>query len=106
MDTDNRRVEHLNIGFAGIRHGIQDVIPDAGLSPSVEAVVAGRVGAEAPRQIAPWCTGAQDPEYSIQYAPVVYARNAAEVGGKDGLNGASFAVCESIPHDPSLLFGA
>lgn len=51
MDPDNCRIEHLDIGFAGVRHGIQDVIPYASLSPSVEAVVASRIGAKAAGQI-------------------------------------------------------
>jgi len=70
MDPDNRRIKHLDIRFADIRYSIQDAIPDACLSPSIEAVVAGRVGAKASRQIPPRRTGAQDPEDAVQDAPV------------------------------------
>jgi hypothetical protein len=99
MNPDNRRIKHLDIRFADIRHGIQDAIPDASLSPSVETVVAGRVRAKASRQIPPRRTGAQDPEDAVQDAPIVHAGDATGSVWKDGLNGVPFAVCESIPHD-------
>ena len=53
VDPDNRGIKHLDICFADIRYSIQDAIPDANLSPSIEAVVAGRVRAKALRQIPP-----------------------------------------------------
>jgi hypothetical protein len=99
VDPDNRRIKHLDTSFAGISHGVQDAIPDASLSPSIEAVVAGRVGAEVPRQITPRCTGTQDPEDAIQDPPIINPRHTTGFVRKHGLNGVPFAVCESIPHD-------
>ena len=50
MDPDDGRIEHLNDGVADIRYGIQDLVPDAGLSPAVGAIIAGRIGTIAVRQ--------------------------------------------------------
>ena len=54
MHPDNGRVEHLDIGVTTIRHGREDLVLDARLAPSVEAIVAGRIWPIAIGQIAPW----------------------------------------------------
>jgi hypothetical protein len=99
MDPDNSCIQYLDFGITNICNSAQDAIPDAGLSPSVEAIVTGRVGAKASRQIPPRRTGTQDPEDAVQHPPIINTRNTSGFIRKDGLNGVPFAVCESIPHD-------
>ncbi len=52
MNAHDRRVDHLNIAVVGLGDGVHEPIPMASLAPAVEAIVAGRVGAVALRQIA------------------------------------------------------
>ena len=56
--------------------GIYDTAPDTGPPPANEAIVASGVGAKGTRQIAPRRAGAQNPEDAVEYATVIYPRDA------------------------------
>ena len=66
------RTGHLDIDVVGLRDGVYEPIPMAGLALAGEAIKAGRVGAVALRQIA----RAQHPEDAVQDPPVVDPRYA------------------------------
>jgi hypothetical protein len=77
MSANGSAVDHLDVAVVGSGDGIHHPIPDSSLSPSHEAVVAGCVRAIAFRQVAPRCTGSQNPEDTIQHAAVIDARHAS-----------------------------
>jgi hypothetical protein len=54
MHTDDRRIDHLHYRIMSCGQCIHNLIPDASPSPANEAIVAGRIGTKALRQIAPW----------------------------------------------------
>lgn len=69
--TDDGAIKHMDRpiqiagGVGGGLEGRQDLIPDAGLPPAVEATGDGPPGAIPLRQIAPRRASAQNPENSI-----------------------------------------
>ena len=83
---------------------VYDAAPDARPAPSDEAIVTGGVGAKMIRQIAPRCSGAQDPEYAIEDTPVVYPRNATWLVRQHGPDGNPFMISEFVVHDSSPQF--
>jgi len=102
MDPDNGSIEHLDIGISFIRYGSEDAVPDACLAPSVEAIVAGRIGAIAVRQITPRRSRPQDPEDAVQHAPVVYPRDTARLVRQNRPNNLPLTVGDFVAHDSKL----
>jgi len=92
VEADDRAVDHLDTGATPVRQRIEQLVPDAGASPSDEAVVAGRVGAEAFRKVAPWCSGLQDPENAVDDPAIVNARDAARLVRQKGADRCPFGV--------------
>src|SRR5512140_2980560 len=60
MHADNRGVDHLDSGIMSAGKRIYDAAPDAGPSPTDEAVITSGVWAKRLRQITPRCSGSQD----------------------------------------------
>ncbi len=79
MDPDDGSIEHLDASIASVRNCIEDTIPDASLSPPVEAVVAGRVRTIAVGKISPSRSGSQNPEDAIQDVSIIDAWNASRL---------------------------
>ena len=79
MHAHDGTIDHLDLAVVGLRNGLQNLIPDAGSPPANEAIVAGRVGAIAFRNISPGCARAQPPEDAVQDAAVVNARHATRL---------------------------
>ena len=104
MHADDGGVDHLDSGIVGYGKRVYDAAPDARPAPSDEAIVTGGVGAKMIRQIAPRCSGAQDPEYAIEDTPVVYPRNATWLVRQDGPDGNPFMISEFVAHDSSPQF--
>ena len=65
MGANGGAVDHLDVAIVRGGDGIHHPIPDTGLPPSHEAVVAGGAWTVALRQIAPWRTGSQHPEDTV-----------------------------------------
>ncbi len=61
---------------------IHDLVPDA--SPN-EAIVTGGARTIGLRQVAPWCTRAQDPKDAFEHAAAIYTPNARGLFGSIGL---------------------
>jgi putative ABC transport system substrate-binding protein len=84
--TDAHRVEITSLAarrIMGSGQCVHDPAPDAN-----EAVVASGVRTKVIRQVAPRCTGPQDPEDAIEDTTVIYPRHAARFVGQHRL-----AVC-------------
>ena len=96
MNAHDRGVDHLDIAVVGLRDGVHEPIPMAGLAPAVEAIVAGRVGAVALRQIAPRRARAQHPEDAVQNPPVVDPRHAPWLVRKKRLDDRPFKIRKVI----------
>lgn len=85
MHADNGGVNHLDSRIMGGGQSIYDAGPYTGPPPADEAVVASGVRTKPLRQIAPRCTGSQDPEDAIKDTTVVYPRNATRLVGQHRL---------------------
>lgn len=59
MDAHAGPVDHLDVTIISLCNGVHDPVPDAGLGPTAEPVVAGRGRAVATRQISPRRTSAR-----------------------------------------------
>jgi hypothetical protein len=84
---------------------VHDPAPDSSPSPTNEAIVAGGIGAEALREIAPRRPGSQDPEDTIQDTAVVHPRDTARLVRQHRLDGGPLMVGEFVAHDSKLRFG-
>ncbi len=71
MHAHHGAVDHLNLAVVSLYDRVHNPVPDAGLAPAVEAVVAGRIGTIALRKIAPRRTGTQNTEDPVRNPPVV-----------------------------------
>src|SRR5262249_17450370 len=104
MHADNRRVDHLHGCIVRSGQCVHDPAPDASPPPANETIVAGGMGAEAIRQIAPGCPGSQNPEDAIEDATVVRPRDAARLVRQHRLDGSPLIVGEFVAHDSSPRF--
>jgi hypothetical protein len=66
MHADNRGVDHLDSGIMSAGKRVYDAAPDAGPSPTDEAVITSGAWAKRLRQITPRCSGSQDPEIPLR----------------------------------------
>lgn len=96
MRPDGGAVDHLDVAVVRGGDGVHEVAPDACLSPSHEAVVAGGARAVALGQIAPGRTGSQHPEDAIQHAAIVHARHASRLVGQQRLDHAPLEVGQVV----------
>src|SRR5580704_8725615 len=106
MHTDNRGVDHLDSGIMGSRKRIYDTAPDTSPPPTDEAVVARSVRTKHLGKITPRCSGAQDPEDTIEDTTVVYPRNATRLVRQHRPYGSPFIVGEFVAQDSSPQFGS
>lgn len=77
MNAHACAVDHLDVAIVSVGHRIHDPVPDAGLRPAAEAIVASGVRSIAFRQIGPGSPASQDPEDAVQHSHVVYPANPA-----------------------------
>ncbi len=80
------RIRLLNLRILGVRNGFQDLVQGSGLSPSIEAIVTGRIGPVTIRQITPRCSLTQHPDNAVWTPPVVKTSRAAGLVWQDRLN--------------------
>jgi hypothetical protein len=99
MHAHNGRLDHLHRRVMGPGERAHDRGPDACSSPTNEAIVAGRVRTKVIRQVAPRCSGSQDPEDSIEDATVVHPWYAARLVRQHRPDGSPFLVGEFVAHD-------
>lgn len=105
---DGSAVDHLYLTVMRGADGIHQPVPHACLSPSVEAVVAGGARTVAFRQIAPRRTGPQDPEDSVQHAPIIDTWHTARLVWQQRLDHSPLEVGQVISAhaDAESAFGA
>jgi len=101
MDPNDRTVDHLHFAVVCLGDGIHQAIPDAGLSPTVEAIVGGRVRPVPLRQVAPWRACTQHPEDAVENAPIVARLATSTALGQNRLDDAPLEVGQVVAHDPS-----
>ena len=99
MHTDNRRVDHLHGRVMGSSQRVHDPAPDARPPPANEAIVAGGIGTEAVRQIAPRCPGSQYPKDAVEDTAVVHPWDTARLVRQHRLDGRPLMVGEFVAHD-------
>src|ERR1039458_1449730 len=104
MHADSRRIDHLHGCVMRGGESVHYPTPDARPSPANETIVASGVRAKIVRQIAPRCSGTQDPKDAVQHAPVIYTRHATRLVWQERLDGCPFIVGEFVAHDSRLLF--
>jgi hypothetical protein len=75
MHAHRSAVDNLHVAVVSFCDRGENAIPDTGLTPPHEAVVASRARAEFFGQRAPWPPGSQDPEDAVQHPPIVDSRN-------------------------------
>src|SRR6476659_7968691 len=102
MNADNRRVDHLHGRVMGSSQRVHNLGPNARPPPANKAVVAGGIWPEAAGQIAPWCSGSQDPKDAIEDTAVVYTRHPARLVRQHWPDGSPLMVGEFIAHDSKL----
>src|SRR5215207_3893752 len=79
MNADRGRVDHLQIAVIGLRHRLEDAVPNADPRPAAEAVGAGRRRAVALGNVGPGRAGPEPPIDAVQHLPVVRPRHAARL---------------------------
>ena len=99
MHPNNGRVDHLYRRVMGASQRVHDVSPNARPPPANEAIVAGSVGTKTVGQVAPGCTGPQNPKDAIEDAAVVHPCYAARLVRQHRLDGSPFVVGKFIAHD-------
>ena len=80
VGADHSAVDHLDRLWCRptIGQGLQQKIPQSSSAPSKELAIDGIPFAELFGQIAPGSAGARDPEYTVQCAPMIARRTAAQ----------------------------
>ena len=86
MDAHHGAVDHRDVAVVDSYDGVHEPVPDARLAPAVEAIVAGRIGTVALRQVAPRRAGPQDPADAVQHSPVINPQPSAPLVRQQGLN--------------------
>lgn len=75
--TNGSAVDHLDVTIMRGCDGIHHPVPDSGIPPSHEAVVAGGARTVALGKIAPRRARSQHPKHPVQYEPIIDARDAS-----------------------------
>jgi hypothetical protein len=96
MHANDGGVDHLHVAFVARDNGVHQAIPDAGFSPSVEAIIDRRRRAVALRQVGPGRTRPQNIENAVQHTTVINALDAARLVGKMRLNRVPLKVSQII----------
>ncbi len=101
MHAHHRAVDHLNLAVVSLYDRVHNPVPDAGLAPAVEAVVAGRVRPVALQQVAPWRARAQNPKNPVQDPSVVDPWHAARLVWQQRLYHRPIEIRQIVAHDQS-----
>jgi hypothetical protein len=104
MHADNGRVDHLDSRVMGARQFVHNLATGVRPPPANEAIVAGRTGAKAVRQITPRRARPQDPKDAVEDIPVVHTGNAARLVRQHWVDGSLFKISELVAHDSKLQF--
>jgi hypothetical protein len=101
MHAHDRAVDHLHLAVVGFHDGVHQAVPDAILAPAVEAIVGRRVRPVSLGKIAPGCTGAQNPEDTVENLAVVLRLHSPPPRRQERLDDAPLEVGQVVAHDPS-----
>ncbi len=98
-------VNHLDVAIVSLCDGVHNPVPDAGLGPAAEAVVAGRRRAVATGQISPRRAGTQNPEDAVQNPAIIHPGNPAGLPWQQRLDNRPLKIREIVAcHDKLLSF--
>ena len=96
MHAHDRAVDHLNLAVVSLRNGCQQLVPDAGLAPAHEAIVAGRRWAIALGDIGPRRSRPQAPEYAVENTTVINPWHSARLARQQWIDDCPFRVTEFV----------
>jgi len=99
MNPHHRAVDHLDLAVMGLGDCVHQFVPDAGLAPTIEAIVSAGVRPVALRQIPPRRSRPEYPENAVHDPPVVLGLPPRTPLRQDRLDDAPLEVCEIVSHD-------
>jgi len=79
VDANTGGVDHDDIAVVSLENRFEKSIPDTGLPPADEAIVAGRRWAIAFWNFRPGGTHSEAPEDAVQHTTIIDARNATRL---------------------------
>ncbi len=96
VGANGRAVDHLYIAIVGGGEDVHHPVPDARLSPSSDAIVAGGARTISFRQVAPRRTGPKHPKNTVQHAAIINTGHASRLIGQQRLDHAPFEVGQIV----------
>src|ERR1051326_1793622 len=106
MHAHRRAVDHLHIAVVSLSDRSQNAVPHSSLSPSDEAIVAGRARSKILRQRPPRRARSQPPEDTVQNSAVVDPRNPARLVRQQRRDHSPLEVSQLVaPHDTAPPVG-
>ncbi len=99
MSLHDRAVDHIQTVARFRCQRVENPLPDAAPRPTIEAIVRGRVGPIAFRQVTPRHASAQHVEYRI-HDPAVVGTSALSALRHQRLQQSPFLVAQIKSHDP------
>ena len=106
VNANDRAVDYLYIAFRGLNNSLHEANPAPCLSPSVEAIVDRDRQAEALGEIRPENSCAQHAEDAVEHTPIIDARLAERIFGKQRQDHILFEVAEFISSHIKLPSGS
>ena len=101
MNSHDGAVDHLHLTIVSLRHRIHQAFPDAGLSPTIEAIVGRRVWAIPLGQIPPRCTRSQHPEDAVHNPTIILPPWTGTTSRQDRFNDCPLKLRQIIAHASS-----
>jgi hypothetical protein len=99
-------VDHLNVAAVNLDDGVHQSIPNAGLSPPVEATEGRGARPVALRQIRPRRPRPQHPENAVENPPIVNTRPAARLVRKMRFDRLPFPIAQLVAVHRPVPFGS
>ena len=105
MNPDMRAVDHHDVAVAGLGHRRQQLVPDPGIAPTHEPIVAGGVRPVALGNVSPRRARAKPPEDPIQHAAIIHPRHAARLSRQQRLDDGPLEIRKIVTVHGNLLNG-
>ena len=99
MHPHDRAVDHLNLALMGLGHRRHQPVPDAGLAPTIKAIVDGRVGSIPLGQIPPGRSRPQHPKDAIHDPSVILRLPATSSLRQRWLDDTPLEIRQVVAHD-------
>jgi hypothetical protein len=101
VNPNDRTIDHLKLSVVRLGYRVHQAIPNASFAPASEAIVGRRIGSVSVGKIAPWRTGAQNPEDAVQNPAIILAARTRPAFRQDRFDNAPLEVRQIVAHDPS-----